>query len=391
MKSANEISAKTVMDTEPVTVSKNQSLTQIKNVMEENDLRTVPVVDDGILVGAIGYRDLIRFIQFNPEKTNVEKVMHQPPEFEQEESLVELADLRVNSGKKMLVNISGNSLNGVVTDTEFVDAFQEVEELENISTEDLDTDDIITVFEEDSLEKARHTMLDNNISRLPVLDENGKLTGMLKSTYILRTMIKRDRVKSGGRKGNRTGTEEVNISGGIEKERMSEIPVKELMETGLLTQNEHLDAVESAEKMVENEEEEIVFMKDSYPQSILAVKDLVSYIAEFAPGRTILVSLTGIETPEEKTAVHQKIRNQLQGSIGRKIERPEELRLRVKKKDKDGKKHRYEIDTRLDCEFGLITIEEDGWDLLDAVDQSLNQLNTVLRKKKEKKSNHRSQ
>ncbi len=389
MTSVNKITAKNVMNENPTTLTKDKSLTQIKNVMEEKDIRTVPVLDDGILIGAIGYRDLIRFIQFNPEKTDVKKVMHQPPEFDKEDSLVDLADLRINSGRKMLVTKSGNSLEGVVTDREFVEAFQNSDELSKILTESLATNNLLTVFQEDSVEKARHKMLDNNVSRLPVLDKNGELTGMLKSTHVLKTMVKRERVESGGRSGARTG-EEVNISGGHEKESMSKIPAKNLMERNLLTLEDHIDADKAAEKMIEGSEEEIIFVNGKYPESILAVKDLVDYIAEFAPGKTILVSLTGIDTSEEKAAVHGKIRKQLQGSIGRKIERAEELRMRVKKMDSDGKKHRYEIDTRLDCNYGLIKIEEEGWDLLDVVDNSLNQLNTVLRKKKEKKTDHRT-
>jgi len=40
--------------------------------MEEKELRAIPVVDsNGGLEGVIGYRDLIRFIQFNPEKNKV--------------------------------------------------------------------------------------------------------------------------------------------------------------------------------------------------------------------------------------------------------------------------------------------------------------------------------
>ncbi len=389
MKPINEITADQVMNTKPVTVSISQSLSQIKNVMEENQIRTIPVLDNQEkFAGAISYRDLIRYIQFNPEKTKVKKVMHQPPEFKKDDSVVKLADLRINSGKKMLVKTNGDKLAGTVSDKEFVEAFRQTEELRKITTEELQIRELVTVFEEDSIEEARHKMLDKNISRVPVLDKNGKLEGLIKSTDLLKTMVPRERVNSGGTSGSRKGNE-VKIAGGIEKERMSEIPIKELVRTEFLTISEHIKGSEAAEKMVEEDQEEIIFTEDNYPRSIISVKDLIDYAADFAPGKTILVNLTGLDVPEEKSAVHNKIRTQIQGSLGRKIKRPKELRMRIKKHDKDGKRNRYEIDTRLDCEYGLIKVDEEGWDLLDTVDSALEQLNTIVRKKKEKKSEHR--
>ena len=377
------------MNKDPVTAQNDKSIGSIKNKMEEEEIRAIPVVDSkNGLEGVIGYRDLIRFIQFNPETTKLSKVMHQPPEFDTDESLVELCDLRINSGRKLLVHTSGNELKGVIGDQEFVEAFNDTEEIEDVETRDIHTSELINVFEQDTLEEARHVMLDNNISRLPVLDKNGELTGILHSTDLLQTMVSRQAPDAGGTSGGRSGSNEVNIAGGNEKEKMSEIPVSELMKRKVFTSEEHMRGDKAIQQMIDEETHEIIFVDDRYPESIVTVKDFIEFIAELAPGNTVLVSLTGIDVSEEKAAVHNKIRTQLQGSLGRKLERPQELKLVVKKADKDGTKHRYDIDLRLDCEYGLISIDEEGWELLDVVDEALGQLNTVVRKKKEKRTEH---
>lgn len=389
MVSARNISAEEIMNKEPLTAQNDQSLASIKDTMEDEEIRAIPVVDSkGGLEGVIGYRDLIRFIQFNPERTKLNKVMHQPPEFDADESLVELCDLRINSGRKLLVHTSGDKLKGVIGDQEFLEAFSNAEEIEDVGTKDIHTYDLINVFEQDSLEEARHIMLDNNVSRLPVLDKNGKLTGILHSTDLLQTMVSRQAPDSGGTSGGRSGSNEVNIAGGNEKDRMSEIPVSELMQQNVFTADEHMKGDKAIQQMIENETHEIIFVDDRYPESIVAVKDFIEFIAELAPGKTVLVSITGLDVPEEKAAVHNKIKTQIQGSLGRKLERPQELKLVVKKADKDGKKHRYDIDLRLDCEYGLIKIDEEGWELLDVVDEALSELNTIVRKKKEKRTEH---
>lgn len=385
--SVENIPAKKVINENPVTGRTDENLAQIKNTMEEEELRTIPVVDEkNNLEGAISYRELIRFIQFNPERTKISKAMHQPPEIKEGSSLVDLASLRVNSGRKMLVETENGKLKGVVGDKEFRNILTEVDELNNISTRDIHSYNLEKVVEDDSLDQARHLMLDKNLSRLPVIDrDDGDLIGILRSTDLLRAMVPRDSVDSGGTSGGRSGTREVNIAGGIEKEEMSEIPVKELMSRDPFSMNEHIKASEAAEKMNQKDATEIVFTDAGYPKLIVTVKDFIDYMAKFAPGETVLVSLTGLEVPEEKAAVHNKIKTQLRGSLGRKLEKPRELTMRFRKAEKDGKKHRWEIEVKLYSELGNINIEEEGWDMLEVVDEALDELNTVVRKKKDKR------
>jgi len=390
MASVNEVTAEEVIEEQPVTVSSDKSLSSIKNTMEKEDLRAIPVVDSkNRLEGVIGYRDLIRFIQFNPSKTGLDKVMHQPPSFEEGDTLVELADLRINSGRKLLVKLGKkDKLEGVVGDREFAEAFKDADELEKISTQDIHNSEVETAFEQDTLEETRHRMLDENISSLPVIDQDGKLTGIIRSTDFLQAMVPRESQNPGGTSGNRHGSKEVNIAGGSEKKKMSQVTVDELMERQVLNLETHVTGKEAVEQMLDREMFEIVFVKDSYPESIATLKDFIHHVSQYAPGNTVLVNLTGVEVEEEKRAVHNKIRTQLQGSLGRKLQRPEEVSLRVKKSEKDGKKHRYEIDLKLYSEYGLTTINEEGWELLDVVDEALDELNTVVRKKKEKRSEH---
>ena len=384
MDNAANVLASDVENENPVTVSNEKNLAQIKTQMENQDIRAIIVLNDESFEGVIGYRDLIRHLQFNPQKTKISKVLHQPPEYSKDDTLVDLCDLRINSGRKLLVRTKGGKLQGAVGDTEFLEASKETKEIATISTANLASDEILTTFEEDSLEQARHSMLDNNVSRLPVLDENGNMTGIIKSTDLLKAMIPMQGQNSGGTSGSRSGNE-VKIAGGGEKERMSDIPVKELMERTVTTSEEHMKADKAADKMIENNSGEIIFVDGTYPESILTVKDLIDHIENLKASDTVLVQLVGIEVPEEKAALHEKIKTQLRGSLGRKLERPEELTVHVKKAEKDGTKHRYEFNVKLYSEYGVTTVQAEGWEMLDVMDEALEELNTVVGKKKEKR------
>lgn len=389
MESAREKIAENFENREPEKVKVDSSLSSAKNTMEEKELRALPVVNSkNQLQGIIGYRDLVRHLQFNPSSTKLEKVIHQPPNYSEGDSLVKLCDLRINSGRKMLVRTDQHEhIEAVVGDMEFARALSDVEELSRMETGRVETRDLIEVFEEDTVEKARHLMLDNNISRLPVLDKNGNLEGVLRSTDVLRALVARESMDAGGTRGDRQG-DEVLTAGGGEKESMSDITVRELMSREISTSEDHMPVTEACAEMRDSGLMEVLFVDGTYPESIVTLKDAVKEISDLAPEDTILVSLTGLDLPEEKAVVHNAVKRQIQGSIGRKIDRPEELRIHVKKSEKDGKRHRYELNFRLFSEFGQTNVDSEAWELMDAVDEGLEDLDTKLRKEKSKHQDH---
>ncbi len=388
MNSVNNITAEEVLNTDPVTVSPDMRVSKIKNRMEENNLRAVPVVDGkNKLKGAVGYRDIIRHIQFNPQSTKVDKVMHQPPNFEKGDSLVDLAELRINSGQKMMVLEEGGKFAGKIDDTEFRETLADAEEVKDVHTRTIGSQEVLRVFEEDSIEEARHKMLDNNISRLPVLDENGNMTGMVASTDILKTIVPKESPDSGGTSGP-TG-KETQIAGGDQKLKMTDIDVSEIMNRTPLTHEGHMEGREAIELMNDHESGQIIITDDDYPVSVVAVKDFIDYVADFQVSDMMLVQITGLEVAEEKAVVHEKIETAMRGTIGRKVKNPRDLNVRVRKSDKDGKKHRYEFTVKLDCEYGIVTAQEEGWEMMDVLDTVLGDINTQIRKKKGKRQEHR--
>ena len=386
MKQPESISASQISNTDPKTIEKTKSLSQVKNLMEEERKLAVPVVDEkNNFEGAIGYRELIRFLQVNPEHTKLSKVTHQPPEYETEDNLVELADLRINSGRKMMVNTEGDKLKSVIGEQELLEGFKQTKVSENVTTLDVGTSEVITVFEDDSFEEARHKILDNNISRLPVLDNNGKLVGKLHSLDLLKLLVPREKINSGGTSSSAQGQKDVQIAGGIEKEKISNIEVQEFMDRTPTVNEGHISAKEAADKMLESNSTDVIITNDQYPISVTTVKDFLDHLNRFKKRESVLINLIGLELPEEKAAIHDKIKNQIQGSIGRKLDKPTEITFHFKKKEKDGKKHRYELNAKLrsDAQYGIITADTESWDLLEGTDDLLAKLNKQILKKKE--------
>lgn len=50
-----------VMTTKPFTLSSNATIKEVAEVLAEKEFRTIPIVDDGKLVGMVSTRDLIKY------------------------------------------------------------------------------------------------------------------------------------------------------------------------------------------------------------------------------------------------------------------------------------------------------------------------------------------
>lgn len=377
MVSVQDLTADDVVNADPVTVNVGQTLSKLRAKMEDERLRTVPVVDGAKFVGMLSYRDVMEKLRSDPSHTKVDKLLHEPPRVEQDQTLVDLSNLRIDSGRKKFALIGEHDrLDGVIGERELVYPARDTEELQGVSVDAVMEDDVITVTEDERVETARSRMMDNNISRLPVVDDAGELTGLLTSTDVMRAMVPREQMTEGDVKGF--------------KESFSDVPVHELMEQEEVIAPEVLEdgdasLREAIDIMRENGTRELLLVKDDAPVGIVTLKDVVDHIAGQEIVDSLLVQLTGPEVPEEKQAIHEKVETAVRGGLGRLMHRPEELAIHMKKYETDGKRHKYALNFKLSSKEGVTTVKAHGWDLLNAVDEGLEKLETVLKREKEKR------
>jgi len=129
-----------------LTVDENTSLMRATRLMKENNIRKLPVVSHGKLIGIISDRDVK---DSSPSKTTSLDI---------HELYYLLSEMKVR---------------------------------------DVMTKNPITMVKTDSLEKAAMVMLENKISGIPVLDESGHLAGLLSESDVLRGFIHATGIKDG--------------------------------------------------------------------------------------------------------------------------------------------------------------------------------------------------
>lgn len=129
-----------------LTVDENTSLMRATRVMKENNIRRLPVVAHGKLIGIVTDRDVK---DASPSKTTS------------------------------------------------LDIHELYYLLSEMKVKDVMTPAPITLSGRDSLEKAAVIMLDSRISGLPVVDESGQLIGLLSETDVLKGFIHSTGIKDG--------------------------------------------------------------------------------------------------------------------------------------------------------------------------------------------------
>ncbi len=134
------------MATAVLTVDANTSVMRATRIMKENNIRRLPVLSQGRLVGVVTDRDLK---EASPSSTS---------DIDIHEMYYLLSEMKIK---------------------------------------DVMTDKCITLNQDDSLEKAAMVMLNEKISGIMILDEDGNLVGLLSETDILRGFIHATGIQDG--------------------------------------------------------------------------------------------------------------------------------------------------------------------------------------------------
>jgi len=125
---------KDIMTPKPFTIGPDKPVLEALLKMYEHDVRRLPVIEKGRLVGIISDRDI-----------------------------------KQTMGRPSLINRKG----------------EDEPELE-LTVREVMTQNLITVRQDEDLKEAVQLMVENKVSGLPVIDRNGKLVGILSAIDVLR-------------------------------------------------------------------------------------------------------------------------------------------------------------------------------------------------------------
>ena len=233
------------------------------------------VEEDGEIVGVVREKDLIRGRALkNPHETKVKSLLVRTGAIDLKELTAEKVARRFIEDATPFVLVKLNGKNGVIYINDFIKFIKP--NFEKIKVREVMSDDFITVRRFDTIAKALSLMKKTGTDRVIVVDENGKVIGVLTGKDVI------DRVIS-PRKRARMG----DVSG--EKEKTLSIMVESIMSSPPICVRAMDSVAEVIDLMAENRISSVVVEKGGIPEGIVMKRDVLEYYLKLQEKKELAV------------------------------------------------------------------------------------------------------
>lgn len=162
-----------------VTVKASSLVSEAWNKMKETGIHQVPVVLGNKYVGMLSYRELLRRRSIRPS-SKVEAFMVKTPKVDENEKFETAIDLLKDSGMAAIPVVrKGGVLVGIFSRSDILKNIDTTRGMSSILVTDLMSDDPVVVKETDMIPEAIEKMRSLDESEIPVVDDRGRLSGIL--------------------------------------------------------------------------------------------------------------------------------------------------------------------------------------------------------------------
>ncbi|MFB6084003.1 MAG: CBS domain-containing protein [Halorientalis sp.] len=244
-----------------IEVDATERLAKVRSLFERKNPRGIIVTDDGDYEGVIGRKQLLQ--SHVQDDAKAESLVVSAPKVERTDDVREVARVLVEGGTKIAPVFEAGRLWGIVTTNAILEAV--LEHLDALTVGDIYTENVVTVGEDTQIGQAINLLREHGISRVPVLDEDDLLSGML-TTHDIVDVVVRDMDKT--TRGERAGS----------NDRILDIPVYDVMSSPVAT-TDTAESVQSAvSRMIENDYNGLVVTPeddDSQVAGILTKTDVL--------------------------------------------------------------------------------------------------------------------
>ncbi|MFC3477108.1 CBS domain-containing protein [Halobacterium litoreum] len=217
-------------------VEAEERLGKVRSIFEEENPKGIIVTEAGQYEGVITQRQLIQ--SHIEDDTKVAALVADAPKISRTEDVRETARMLVEGGTKIAPVFEADNLWGVVTEDAILEAV--LENLDALTVGDIFTENVVTVAEDDTMGKVINLLREHGISRLPVVDDSGFLTGIVTRHDIVDFVV-RDNQKT--TRGDRRG----------EIERLLDLPVYDEMSSPVETVTVEDSVKDAVGEMLDND------------------------------------------------------------------------------------------------------------------------------------------
>ena len=323
--------------------------------------------------GVFGYRQLFRLYGRPLKKTDIMPYISRPPVISPETKLPQVADYMYRLDFKLIPIGEDKSVSGIISESDILEKALQSGMFKDIRAKDIMSLKPVTIRDTETLGKGLQLMRENDISRLPVLDINEKVIGLVDSMdFVERMLSKKESYGelieiSPSQKGSTVEGEAYAPSEISDKD----ISISALMRTDMTFGNPD-DPVEGLFTPKATKEISTVLIEENGSLvGILSPKDIVRHISALAEKKKMLVWISGIRGLDFSDFEVRELYRMLEetaAKLSKKI-KINTFSIYVKRYRVSGKRAKYSLRCRLTTARDVFTASYSGWDIRDAFGQ----------------------
>ncbi len=336
-------------------------------LMERYHVHEAPVVDEKRrLIGWLHYKTLVAKNVQDPTLTKVASVMISPPAVKESEELEQAIRLIFDAGLRALPVIDENEkLVGIISIFDVIKAIRSEKVFQRLTAKQVMSDAVVIKKDED-IGKARKLMRDYNISRLPVIDEKGRLVGVVAIFDLLKAIKPKERISWYSMAAEKLVTTGIKVS-----VVMNDSPL-------IVEPDERLREV--IDKMLDFNTRGAIVVENQTPIGVVTTRDLLEvYLASKSKPSELPIQLSGFESSDFER--YPNLKDLMERFVEKtsKLIKIRCLHLHVKRYKK-GKRTKFSVRARLLTERRSFIAREFSWNLSEALSKALSDLSRQVEK-----------
>ncbi len=345
------------------------------SIMEKERVYGVPVVNDkGQLEGFVYYKKVAEKNVQDPTVTKVKSVMIFPPKVYEDDDVETAAEILFDTGFRVVPVIDKDEK--VVGTVSVIDILKGLEDsnLFKAKAEEVMTTPVEVIHKEDDIGKARYIMREKGISTLPVVDDEGKLVGVVSILDLLKAVQPKERISWYSMAAEKLTTYDVQVS-----TIMNDTPV---------TGSKEETIKEIIDKMRTFESRSCIIVDKNKPIGIVTTRDILElYITNKEEGELIPIQYSGLEGDEDEF-VMETVDRMVQDTVEKihSIYPVQYFHIHFKTHKREGERKLYSVRARIMTDKGVFISKAHDWDIRDAVGQAMDKLEKIVIKHKEKEA-----
>ena len=380
------MNASELISTDFLKLNGADTVSQFVGKLKTTHQRTAVVVDDkGNYLGVTSKRYMHK-LNTRLEDLRLNRISINAPTASIESSLEDLARSMYVSDTRMLAVTEGKKILGVVYAKDLINFLKNMPELKDLKAKDIGTKTIVSLKQSDVLGKAVNLMNYHNFNRIPVIDDNGNLTGIISFRSILKNFMllpPRSKEKGFSRKGKKKSGNPSAMSS------LNKIPLKEVMITDVKTISPDESVKNIVKALNSAHGSQTVILDKNRPVGIITPRDIIEAFLKNKVEKRNIQAIGFPELDEMDYAYADQRLGELYDKAQKLVNNTVLLTFHLKTHNDSGLRKKYSINAHLSIPGQEFTAKQVGWKFRlvfqDTIKTLENEIrNFIKRRRKEK-------